>query len=596
MVSEKFGEQAVHSLTSRSKNFQIAVLLTFGMVFGLVFAVTVWRAEAQDSQNIQAPSQTSSVAVNAPAGMSGDPVAQPVSMPADPTLAAKIARGQYLSVAGDCQYCHSIPGGAPYAGGQPVQTPFGALFSPNITPDKKFGIGSYTDEQFWNVIHNGISPGHSLLIFPHYLYPVMPWQDYNKLSYSDVMAIKAYLDSIQPVAEPSRPSEMHFPFTLRAGLLGWRILFFKDQPIKYDPSWSPQVRNGAFLVLGLEHCGECHTQRNALMAVEPSRTLAGGHLLAQSWYAPNISSQTQNGGIGNWSASDLATYLYRAGSITTGAPFGPMKAVVDDSLSRLPASDIHDIVAYLQTAVPARTSVAPTAVAVLPSGINGAQLYANNCARCHGENGEGVSNNFPNLAHNQSIWDGPADNLISMILGGYAPWHVNQSAMPEFGQSLSDDEIAAVANYVRTSWGNQGVADATGTQVGNLRHVASVWVDLSTGTTQAVLSGGGSNEAFDDIAGNLELFGDRENCMLNVSLKSSDPAAAVKSVYLFGSCAKAGSVFRGIVTVDGKQYPSALQMQLTGSNGYFDRMRLSGPLPGTGTKLDTLIALSSSND
>ncbi len=522
-------------------------------------------------------------------------MAQPVAMPTDPTMAAKIARGQYLAVAGDCQYCHSIPGGAPFAGSQPVQTPFGDLFSPNITPDKKYGIGNYTDAQFWNVLHNGISPGHSLLIFPRYLYPVMPWQDYNKLSYPDVMAIKAYLDSIQPVAQPNRPSEMYFPFTLRAGLLGWRILFFNDQPIKYDPSWSPQVKNGAFLVLALEHCGECHTQRNLLMATEPSRTLAGGHLLAQSWYAPNITSKMNNGGVGSWPVNDLSSYLYRSGSIPSGAPFGPMKAVVEDSLSRLPASDVQDIVAYLQTAVPAKHSVAPTAVAALPAGLSGAQVYANNCARCHGANGEGVDNNFPNLANNQSVWDGPADNLISMVLGGYAPWHVNQSSMPEFGQSLSDDQIAAVANYVRTSWGNKGSANATGTQVGDLRPLASVWVDLTTGTTQAALKGGGSDEAFDDIAGNLELFGDRENCMLNFNLTSSDPAAAVKSVYLYGSCAKEGSVFDGNVVVDGKHYPVALQMQLTGSGGKFDKMRLFGPLPGTGATLDTRIALASSS-
>ena len=584
------------SSAHRYRDTRFVFLLTVGLSFSLLVLVTVWRAQAQDQQVTQASPSSLAISVNAPAGMSGDPVAQPLTMPTDPTMAAKIARGQYLAVAGDCQYCHSIPGGPPYAGGQPVQTPFGALFSPNITPDKNFGIGNYTDAQFWNVLHNGISPGRSLLIFPRYLYPVMPWQDYNKLSYPDVMAIKAYLDSIQPVAQPSRPSEMHFPFTLRAGLLGWRILFFNDQPIRYDPSWSPQVRNGAFLVLALEHCGECHSQRNLLMATEPSRSLAGGHLLAQSWYAPNISSATDHGGVGGWSANDLDTYLYRAGSITTGAPYGPMKAVVEESLSRLPASDIQDIVAYLQTAVPAKTSVASTAVAVLPAGINGAQLYADNCARCHGGNGEGVDNNFPNLAHNQSVWDGPADNLISMILGGYAPWHVNQSSMPEFGQSLSDDQIAAVANYIRTAWGNKGTADATGTQVGNLRPLASVWVDLSTGTTQAALTGGGSSEAFDDIAGNLELFGDRQNCMLNMNLTSSDPAAAVKSVYLVGSCAHEGSVFQGNMMVDGKQYPVALKMQLTGAGGHFDWLRLFGPLPGRATRFDTRIALSSSND
>jgi mono/diheme cytochrome c family protein len=406
------------------------------------------------------------------------------------------------------------------------------------------------------------------------------------------MAIKAYLDSLQPVAEPNRASEMHFPFTLRAGLLAWRILFFNDQPIQYDPSWSPQVRNGAYLVLALAHCNECHAQRNALMAVEPSRFMAGGHLLAQSWYAPNISQIASSNG---WTADQLNSFLYRGGSIAIGAPYGPMKAVVGESLSRLPESDIQDIVAYLQTGVPAKPSVAPRPTAALPPEVNGAQLYASNCARCHGDNGEGVTNNFPNLAHNQSTWDGPADNVISMILGGYAPWHANQSSMPAF-QSLSDDEIAAIANYIRTSWGNKGTADTTGTQVGNLRDLASIWVDLSTGTTQAALHGGGSNEAFDNIAGNLELYGDRENCMLNVGLNSSDPAATVKSIYLFGSCASQGSALKGIITVDGKQYPVALHLQFTGAGGPSNTLVLSGPLPGGGGTLDTRIALSTNNE
>jgi hypothetical protein len=167
--------------------------------------------------------------------------------------------------------------------------------------------------------------------------------------------------------------------------------------------------------------------------------------------------------------------------------------------------------------------------------------------------------------------------------------------MPEFGQSLSDDQIAAVANYIRTSWGNKGIADATGTQVDNLRPLASIWVDLSTGTTQATLTGG-ANQAFDDIAGNLELYGDRQNCMLNMNLTSSDPAATVKSVYLVGACAEEGSVFQGNMAVDGKQYPVALQMQLTGSGGHFDQLRLFGKLPGSAATFDTRIALASSND
>ncbi len=559
-------------------------LLALCLVVAVPIGIAALRAQADD--NAAAPAATQgAISVNPPAGMSGDPIAQPVNPPTDPKAAAIIARGEYLAVAGDCQYCHSIPGGAPYAGGQPVQSPFGALFTPNITPDKTYGIGNYTDADFWNVMHNGIGPGHSLLVFPNYLYPVMPWQNYNKLSYADVMAIKAYLDSIQPIAQPDRGSEMHFPFTLRAGLLLWRMMFFNTQPIQYDPSWSPQVRNGAFLVQALEHCNQCHTERNMLMGLVAARSLGGGHLLAQSWYAPNISAAKSGGGVGAWSAGDLQTYLWRDGAVGTGAPYGPMKAVVDNSLSRLPQSDIADIAAYLQTATPAQTSIAPGPATALPPGISGAQVYADNCARCHGANGEGVNNNFPNLAANQSVWDGPADNLISMVLGGYAPWHVTQSAMPAFGQSLSDDQIAAVANYIRTSWGNKGAPDATGAEVAGLRSLASDWVDLSTGTMQASL---GNDEPFDDIAGNLELYGGRENCMMNANLTDT---AANKSIYLVGSCADGGGAFQAVVTIDGKSAPVKLQVQLTGG----DTLHLYGPLP-TGQNFNARIALAAGAD
>jgi mono/diheme cytochrome c family protein len=549
------------------------------LVLGICLAAAGLAVVTATADTSAAPTAADTISAAEAPGMLGDPVAQPVSTPANPQL---VQRGEYLAVAGDCQYCHSVPGGAAYAGGQPVQTPFGDLFTPNITPDKQFGIGNWTDAQFWNVMHNGIGPGHSLLVFPNYLYPVMPWQDYNKLSYPDVMAIKAYLDSLQPVAAPNRPSEMSFPFTLRAGLLAWRILFFHDQPIAYDPSWSPQVRNGAFLVQALAHCNECHAQRNLLMAVEPSKYLAGGHLLAQSWVAPNISSDKQ-AGVGGWSANDLFTYLYRDGALGTGAPIGPMKAVVDDSLSHLPASDVQDIVAYLQTATPDQHAD-PAAVT---QGVgNGAALYADNCARCHGANGEGVTNNFPNLAGNQSVWGTAPDNDISMILGGYQPWHSNQSAMPEFNQHLSDAQIADVVNYIRTAWGNQGQSNATAAEVADARSLASDWVMLSTGTMQASVNGA----SFDDISGQLELFGDRENCMMNATFT----AAGQPPIYLAGSCAD-GNRFKGELVTGGQSQPAELRLYENGSGARLTALLLYGKLPGGGD-FRARIALASPAD
>jgi len=581
-------------------NIRQALLAASGLVILLAVGGTVYSACAIDAVSVTAadpgpaPIQPEDIAVNPAPGMQGDAVATPMQMPSDPGQQALIKRGEFLTVAGDCQYCHSLPGGPPFAGGQPVQTPFGDLVTPNITPDKTYGIGNWTDAQFWNALHYGIGPGHSLLVFPHYLYPLMPWQDYNKLSYPDVMAIKAYLDTLQPVASEDRPSQMHFPFTMRAGLLAWRLLFFRDHPIKYDPSWTQQERDGAFLVLALAHCSECHTQRNLLMATEPSRYLGGGKILAQSWYAPNITMNKEDG-IGGWSAGDLFQFLYRDGNTTTGAPYGPMKSVVDDSLSHLPPQAVQDIVAYLQAATPNLTSQIPPAPAMQPLG-NGAELYADNCARCHGADGKGVANNFPNLAGNESVWDGPPEDIISMILGGFQPWHADDSGMPEFNQSLSDDEIAAISNYVRTAWGNRGIPDATGDMVGSERRMASDWVMLDTGTTQASLQTGGKSEIFNDINGKLELFGDRDNCMLNGEFTDDAPGAAAKSVYLVGACAKGGGAFHGEVIIDGKQYDAPLAMQEEMTGPHLTDVLLFGKLPNSDVQFNARIALSSPSE
>jgi mono/diheme cytochrome c family protein len=526
----------------------------------------------------------------APPGIDGAPVAQPVSMPSDPQEAAQIKRGEYLATAGDCQYCHSVPGGAAFAGGQPVQSPFGDLFTPNITPDKKYGIGSFSETDFWNVLHNGIEPGRAALVFPKYIYPVMPYQDYNKLSRPDVDAIFAYLKSIKPVEEASRPSQMPFPFDQRAGLMAWDLMFFNKQPIQYDPSWSPQVRNGAFIVGALEHCAECHTQRNLLMATEPSRYLAGGHLLAQSWYAPDI-TKNAGGGIGSWSSDELFKFLHGDGDNVVGSPYGPMKAVVEESLSRLPASDVHDVVAYLQQGTP---DIAPEVMpAVAQPNIKlGEGIYQQDCARCHGADGKGVANNFPNLAGNQSVYGGSPDDAISMVLGGYESWHSNGSYMPEYGQDLTDDQIAAVVNYIRTAWGNPGVADVSGDHVGGERGSASDWVSLSTGTTQASLTSDGTRTSFDDIDGKVELFGQRDNCMLNATFKGTG-----HTVVLVGACGDGAKTFQGSMTIDGKPYPAPLKMAEQTKSGLVTGLSLWGQLPhSSGDMFTAQIALNPSSD
>ena len=352
-----------------------------------------------------------------------------------------------------------------------------------------------------------------------------------------------------------------------------RIFNFQIQPVQYQPGGSDSVRNGAYLVQALGHCSECHTPRNILLGSDNSRFLGGGQIISQSWYAPNITSSKQYG-LGGWDDASLLQYLHGGGDMRRGAPFGPMKEVVDDSLSRLPAADVRDIVAYLRT-VPAQ-EIAPTAVADAASTAEGATVFAQNCARCHGASGAGVSNNFPNLAHNEALGGARPGDVISMVLGGFPPWHPNQSAMPAFGATLSDQQIAAVTNYVRTSWGNNGAADATGDAVARLRPVTTQEVTLDTGTMQAVLRDAASARAVQNIGGAFELEGNRVNCQISADL--SDPGAA-GIIHLSGACADHGYTVRGTATFNGKTGPVALALNDVTADGNVTAVTLDGPLP-----------------
>ena len=532
-----------------------------------------------------APNATNNaVAATAPGGLTGWVIPAPVNMPSDPGQAAMIERGRYLTVAGDCLPCHSVQGQPPFSGGLAVGSPVGAVYSPNITSSKQYGIGNYTDQQFWKVLHNGIAPGSSLLVFPKYLYPSMPYDAYSKLSYSDVMAIKAYLMSLPAAEVPNKPSQIPFPLNTRAALLGWRILFFDPQPVQYDPSWSPQVRNGAFLVQALAHCSDCHTPRNILFGSEKDKFLAGGHILAQSWYAPNISSSQD--GVGSWQPAALLNYLHDGGTLGVGAPFGPMQEVVHDSLSRLPESDVQDIVAYLQSGTAAQATPASDLTAAGGTGL-GAQVYADNCARCHGADGGGVENNFPNLAGNQAVWAGPPDDVIAMVLGGFGPWHDDQSAMPGFRHVLSDDEIAAVANYVRTSWGNKGAADADADLVARLSAETDTQITLDAGTMQAAISQGGAVQNFGEVTGLFQRTGDKLNCQLDANLVASAPA---KDIHLAGICGKGGTVVNALASTGGETMPVALTLRGDGPV-----IHLDGKL-ADGSYLTASIDLVSTND
>jgi mono/diheme cytochrome c family protein len=369
-----------------------------------------------------------------------------------------IARGEYLARAGDCIACHTIPGEKLFGGGRAMATPFGTLYSPNISSDKKDGIGAWTADEFYRMLHEGKSRDGTLL------YPAMPYAAYTRVTRADSDAIFAYLQSTPPIHQPNRPHELRFPFNQRQLLLGWRTLYFRAGEYRPDPTQSVEWNRGAYLVEGLGHCTMCHTEINALGGNSKSKEFQGGLIPMQNWYAPSLTSNKE-AGLGDWSIDDIVGLLH-AGVSNRGAVYGPMAEVVYDSFQYLTEADVRAVAVYLK-ALPAHSgeanaSSANAGVAEAQSSLAplGKKIYDAQCAVCHADGGEGKPPNFPPLANNQSIQMTSSVNPIRMVLnGGYAPGTMKNPmpyGMPPFAQSLSDVEVAAVVTYIRTAWGNHG--------------------------------------------------------------------------------------------------------------------------------------------
>ena len=378
-----------------------------------------------------------------------------------------IAEGKYLADAGDCVACHTQPGGELFAGGRAIVTPFGTLYSTNITPDPKTGIGNWTPEQFYRVMHEGLGADRELL------YPAMPFQDYTKVTREDSDAIVAYLKSVPPVDFPNKPDELRFPYSIRALIIGWRTLYFNPGNYKPDPAESAQWNRGAYLVEGLGHCGMCHTPINALGGSSQAQAFQGGLIPEQGWYAPSLTSNKE-GGLGDWSIKDI-TDLLHAGTSMRGAVYGPMAEVVYDSLQYLTRQDVEAMAVYLKSlpgrAAPEAASPVPPAESSLLTSL-GKEVYDAHCATCHQTDGKGMPPAYPPLAGNQSIEMASAVNPIRMVLNGGFPPGTAQNptpyGMPPFAQILSDDQVAAAVTYIRTAWGNHG-APVTAEDVDTLR-------------------------------------------------------------------------------------------------------------------------------
>jgi mono/diheme cytochrome c family protein len=507
----------------------------------------------------------------------GYPAASAAAPASDP--AALIARGKYLTDAADCMPCHSGPNHAPFSGGLVLNTPFGGLASPNITPDKETGIGNWTDKQFWNAIHYGTMPGRSYLVFPNYIYPAMPFTSYTKLSYQDVMAIKAYLFSLAPVSAAPTPNTMMFPFSQRPVLLGWRILFFRSGPMHMDPAWSDDIKNGAYLTEALGHCGECHTPRNIMSGLIADQSLAGAHI--DAYYAPNISSD-KTYGIGGWSQDDLVSYLYAGGNADKGSAFGPMGEVVQYSLSQIPKTDVQDIALYLQTITPPRSTPpgAGTAEALADANSIGAKIYASNCAGCHQANGTGRPPIIPGLAGNNAVTAAAPTNVIGAVLNGLGPWN-HGPAMPAFAAGLSDTEIAAVTNYVRTQWGNAGTANAKPADVMAARALAIV-PPMASASADAfgcphVSSAGSADSLTNPGGGMMNIFDDatpqtlpNRTRALVAALKAGDATLTNAAItdYLIAAYCPVVANQSGLSHADKE---AALQSFITGAQGIINQ-------------------------
>ncbi len=365
-----------------------------------------------------------------------------------------VERGAYLARAGNCMACHTERGGAPYAGGRAVPTPFGAVLSTNLTPHKATGIGQWSAAGFWRALHHGQSQDGRLL------YPAFPYNQTTLVTREDSDALFAFLRSLPEVEQANRPHALRFPYNTQAALAVWRALYFQPGVFEPEPAQSAEWNRGAYLTRGLAHCAACHTERDALGGSSQAQAFRGGLMPAQDWYAPSLRS-AHEGGVATWDTQQVVALL-KTGVAEGASVMGPMADVVLHGTQHLNDADLQAMAVYLK-ALPAHDTPRRSIEAADPQQIaRGEKLYAQQCAQCHGDNGEGAAGVYPRLAGNRAVTLEAPHNVVQAILGGgFAPataGHPRPYGMPPYRTLLTDDEVAAVATFVRQSWGNQAPA------------------------------------------------------------------------------------------------------------------------------------------
>jgi mono/diheme cytochrome c family protein len=374
-----------------------------------------------------------------------------------------IAHGKSLTEAADCASCHTADPAKPFAGGKRIETPFGGIYSANLTPDRDTGIGRWSDEDFRRALHDGVSPTGARY------YPVFPYPYFTKFTRPDLLAIKAYLATLTPVSNRPPPLDLHWPLNYRILMRGWDWLFFKPGILEPDQQKSTEWNRGRYLVEGAGHCGACHTPKDVFGADKQGRALGGG--LVHDQFAPRLDAAPRSG-LKSWSVDDIVEYL-QSGRNGRSHAGGLMAEVVVNSTSKMSDSDVRAIAVYLKD-LPAggpEPHVVPPPETQMD---DGARIYKRACIACHEMDGSGAPRIYPPLPGNASLQSAIPANTLRIILEGAhtvtTPRAPNPGSMPAYAKDLSDQEIADVATYIRNSWGNSASA-VTAEQVERTRKV-----------------------------------------------------------------------------------------------------------------------------